>query len=86
MSELGFGRVGDGGNGSKRLRESERENRGPQWDDKADVITSFLFSTTKILYSPGLRNADVLDMFIQKTTFLCAKMVGEYFFGGREYF
>lgn len=30
----------------------------PQWEDEAGVITSFVCSATKILYSPGLRNAD----------------------------
>lgn len=71
--------MGDGGNGGKELGESEEENGGPQWEDKARVIISFAFSITKILYSSGLRNLNMLTIFTQKKTFLCAKMVGEHF-------
>lgn len=50
MGELGFGRVGDGGDGSKGLRERERTKL---------VSSPSLFSPPpQTLYSPGLRNAD----------------------------
>ena len=47
-------------------------------EDKAGVLTSFAFSTTKILYSPGLGNPNMLNMFTQRRTFLFANMLGEY--------
>ena len=65
--------------GQRAERESERENGGPQWENKGRVITSFVFSATNILYSRGLQNANTFDMFIQMNTFLWAKMVGESF-------
>lgn len=45
------------------VAESEEENGGPQWGDRAAVLTSCAFSTIRMLHSPGMRNPNMLNVF-----------------------
>lgn len=74
MDELGFGKEPV----MVKLGESEEESDGSQREDKAGVMTSFAFFTTGLCYDLDLRNLNMLNMFTQRRTFLCSKMV-EYF-------
>lgn len=63
MSELGFRKEWVMAEIGAMVAESEEENGGPQWGHRAGVLTSYAFSTIRMLHSPGMRNPNMLNVF-----------------------
>lgn len=62
MSELGFRKEWVMVEMGATIAESEEENGGPWWKDRAGVLTSYAFSTIRMLYSPGMRKIQICSI------------------------